>query len=78
LFVTLFSILFGAFVAVVQLMSLLSGELQLEGGWWMFWEYIADRSEIIGAIMAGLFIISWFISYIIYTRFQRRHSVSEC
>lgn len=71
LLVTLTSIFFGAFIALVQLMCLLSDQLGYTGPLWDFWQAIADRSEIMGASIAGLFIVSWAISWLIYTKFKR-------
>ena len=67
---TLTSVLFGLFVGIIQLIGLLSTQLQLTGPFWKFWNSVSESSEIIGGSMIVLFLVAWVSSYAIYRRLK--------
>ncbi|KAI8328035.1 high-affinity nickel-transport protein-domain-containing protein [Blakeslea trispora] len=64
--ITSISVVVAVIVAAIELFSLIGSQLELDNGWWQFWYFLSDSFEWIGIIIVGAFILTWFVSAIVY------------
>lgn len=62
--ITLVSVLVALIVGMIEVISIISGPLKLTGGAWQFFNNL--DFGFLGAVIIGIFILSWVISTIIY------------
>jgi high-affinity nickel-transport protein len=62
--ITLVSVLVAFVVGTIEIISIVSGLLNLSGG---FWDFIGNLDfGLLGGIIIGIFVVSWLVSTIIY------------
>ena len=62
--ITLVSVLVAFVVGTIEVISIISGLLNLSGG---FWDYVGNLDfGVLGAIIIGIFVVSWAVSTLIY------------
>jgi len=62
--ITLVSVLVALVVGTIEILSIISGRLNLTGG---PWEYVNNLDfGFLGIVIIGIFVLSWVISTIIY------------
>ena len=62
--ITLVSVLVALVVGTIEIISIISGPLKLTGG---LWNYVNNLDfGFLGALIIGIFILSWVISTVIY------------
>jgi high-affinity nickel-transport protein len=62
--ITLVSVLVALVVGTIEIASIISGTLNLSGG---FWDYVTNVDfGLLGVLIIGIFVLSWVISTIIY------------
>jgi len=62
--ITLVSVLVALVVGTIEIISIISGSLNLSGG---LWDYVANMDfGLLGVLIIGIFILSWVISTVIY------------
>jgi high-affinity nickel-transport protein len=62
--ITLVSVLVAFVVGTIEVISIISGLLNLSGG---FWDYVSNLDfGVLGAIIIGIFVVSWIVSTLIY------------
>ena len=66
LVVTILSVLMALFISIIQFLMLAKNEYELEGPAWDVIEEIAENFNIVGIAITVMFILTWFISYLIY------------
>ncbi|KAI8345294.1 high-affinity nickel-transport protein-domain-containing protein [Choanephora cucurbitarum] len=64
--ITSISVIVAVIVALIELFSLIGEQLELDNGWWQFWYFLSDSFEWIGIIIVGAFIVTWFVSAVVY------------
>ncbi|OBZ88746.1 High-affinity nickel transport protein [Choanephora cucurbitarum] len=64
--ITSISVVVAVIVALIELFSLIGEQLELDNGWWQFWYFLSDSFEWIGIIIVGAFIVTWFVSAVVY------------
>ncbi|KAF9586430.1 hypothetical protein BGW38_005039 [Lunasporangiospora selenospora] len=64
--VTLMGVLVAFVVGFAELFALLAEQLSLEGDFWDFFTILADHFGIIGYVIIGLFVVTWFIAVVVY------------
>jgi high-affinity nickel-transport protein len=64
--ITTISVLVAVLVAMIEFFALIGEQLELDNGWWRFWYFLSDSFEWIGVIIVGAFIVTWFVSAIVY------------
>ncbi|KAI8373010.1 high-affinity nickel-transport protein-domain-containing protein [Radiomyces spectabilis] len=71
--ITSISVVVAVIVALIEFFSLIADELELENGWWEFWQTLADNFEWIGVAIIGAFIVTWVATAAIYRLFGYHH-----
>ena len=66
LVVTVLSVLMALFISIIQLLTIAKNSWELKGPFWDLVEEISENFGLIGAIITGMFVLTWFVSYIIY------------
>jgi len=62
--ITLVSVLVALVVGTIEIFSIISGPLNLNGG---FWDYVSNLDfGFLGIVIIGIFVLSWVVSTIIY------------
>ena len=64
--ITLVSVVVALFVGGVEVLSIVSGELNLSGGLWDQVGHLSENFGTLGFIIIGIFLVSWAISTLIY------------
>jgi nickel/cobalt transporter (NiCoT) family protein len=62
--ITLVSVLVALVVGTIEVISIISGPLNLSGG---IWDYLSNLDfGFLGGVIIGIFVLSWVVSSIIY------------
>ena len=64
--ITMISVLVALVVGTIETLGIISGQLNLSGGFWDVVGEAGDNFEAVGIGIVGIFIVSWLISTIVY------------
>ncbi|OUI78184.1 nickel transporter [Commensalibacter intestini] len=66
--ITLISIIVAIFIGGIEALSLIIDQFNLSGDFWNVISLLGDNINNLGYAIIGLFILTWFVSYIFYKR----------
>ncbi|ORX90401.1 hydrogenase nickel incorporation protein hupN [Basidiobolus meristosporus CBS 931.73] len=64
--ITLISVVIALLIGLVELFGIVGDQLNLQGGFWRFFDTINNNFDIIGPCIVGLFAVTWIVAVIVY------------